>query len=255
MNAKRGHFAAAFLDGLAFAIGGRTQYTPGQAALSAVETLNVHTGKWTSVAPLISARAYLAAATLGGHVYAIAGTDENRHALSSVERYDVEGDVWTLVDELPVARRGLAAVTVGDCIYAMGGSGTASAYKYCLDNRRWVSIASMLTARGEHAAAALDGKAYTCGGWQQGERLALCEVYDPVTDEWSEFASLPSGRKAFALTAADGALYAFGGHDGNGFLSDTLRYSPASDTWTSVAGMPTARRALAAVTIPSAEFV
>jgi len=54
-----------------------------------------------------TARYYLAAAVLGGHLYALGGSDGIY--LNTVERYDPDLNTWTAVAAMSTARNGLAA--------------------------------------------------------------------------------------------------------------------------------------------------
>lgn len=88
----------------------------------------------------------------------------------------------------------------------------------------WQSLPPMTTARGNPAAAALDGMVYVAGGGKSGNFLKEVERFDPRTRTWTSVPSLPkSGWKPVApmldsrarhkLVAVDGYLYAIGGEN------------------------------------------
>ena len=56
-----------------------------------------------------TARCSLGVAALGGHVYAVAGSDGYR-CLNSAERYDPITNLWSFIAPLKINRRGLGLV-------------------------------------------------------------------------------------------------------------------------------------------------
>ena len=121
----------------------------------------------------------------------------------------------------------------------------------------WSTKANMPTSREGLAAAAIDGKLYVVGGWNDTDfpkvpwRSTL-EVYDPATNTWSTKANMPTPRINPAAVAIDGKLYVVGGRNVDGYATglDVLEvYDPVTDTWSTKANMPTGRHGLAAVPI------
>jgi N-acetylneuraminic acid mutarotase len=114
------------------------------------------------------------------------------------------------------------------------------------------------TKRTEVAAAAVAGKIYVIGGFQEPtlsnlKDLAISqavEEYDPASDRWSTKAPLPVGLHHAGIGVVKDKLYVIGGFT-KSFLSvwhpvDTVyEYDPGADTWTPHRSMPTARGALA----------
>ena len=80
---------------------------------------------WAVEAPMPTARTALAAAEVGGKIYAIGGTDGS-HFLTVVEEYDPASNTWTTKAPMPTARYELAAAEVGGKIYAIGGAGPSA---------------------------------------------------------------------------------------------------------------------------------
>ena len=68
-----------------------------------------------------TARLFLAAAEVGGKIYAIGGNDDNGVNLSVVEEYDPASNTWATKAPMPTGRPGLAAASVGGKIYAIDG--------------------------------------------------------------------------------------------------------------------------------------
>ena len=61
--------------------------------------------------------------------------------------------------------------------------------RYDFIKGQWYKVADIQVARsGAHGAAA-SGKVFIAGGFQKGERLNECEMYDEATNEWQFIAS------------------------------------------------------------------
>lgn len=118
----------------------------------------------------------------------------------------------------------------------------------------WAVKASMPTGRTGAAAAAIGGKLYVVGGFNNGN-LSSLEVYDPSTDAWTTKAPMPTARNGLAAAAIAGKLYVVGGAAGCCPLSNLEVYDPSTDTWTTKASMPTARTVLAAAAIDTKLYV
>ena len=89
-----------------------------------------------------------------------------------------------------------------------------------------------LTPRSEIAGAALNGKIYIIGGFDEtGQSTTAVEVYDPIPNKWTEAAPLPQPTDHTAAASYEGKLYVVGG----GYLSaDALSdklfiYDPTND--------------------------
>jgi N-acetylneuraminic acid mutarotase len=122
----------------------------------------------------------------------------------------------------------------------------------------WTTAAPAPTKRTEVAAAALRGRIYLVGGFEQPGlsnvlHLAITpavDAYDPATDRWAGLASLPVGLHHAGIGAVEGHLYVIGGYKQSGLsvwqpVATVYAYDPAADTWMERASMPTARGALA----------
>jgi N-acetylneuraminic acid mutarotase len=111
-------------------------------------------------------REHLAAAAVGGKVYAIAGrlrgVDTNQ---TLVEVFDRK---WRAIPPLPEARGGTGAAVVAGRLVSIGGeapSGTiASVYAYRPAARRWDRLPDLPTPRHGLAVVAVDGRVYVIGG-------------------------------------------------------------------------------------------
>jgi N-acetylneuraminic acid mutarotase len=129
-------------------------------------------------------REHLAAAALGGKVYAVAGRlrgiDTNR---TTVEVFDGR---WRAVTPLPESRGGTGAAAVAGRLVSVGGeapSGTiASVYAYSPASRRWDRLPGLPTPRHGLAVVAVGKRVFAIGG---GPRPGL---FVSGANEWLDLA-------------------------------------------------------------------
>ena len=78
-----------------------------------------------------------------------------------------------------------------------------SVYVYDPQADAWAQLASMGNARRLHASAAVGGKLYVFGGFddEERQRFSTAEVYDPASDSWAQVTSLTSARSLFVAAA------------------------------------------------------
>jgi uncharacterized repeat protein (TIGR01451 family) len=162
---------------------------------------------------------------------------------------------WKIETPMPTPRYRLAAASQpGDTTYyAIGGIG-GPYWTESLDNNerynactgQWEILAPMPAPRGNLAAAAIDNKIYTIGGFAAEAPLDDLEIYDPATDSWSSGAPLPESLSGAAAAAYNGKLYVFGGDNGSTLSDKTYEYDPATDVWLEKAPLPGGGRAYAA---------
>ena len=217
-------------DGRIYAIGGETaaSHSP---AIATVEAYEPTSNRWSTVAPMHTARKLAAAATgADGRIYAISGVDTFFNPLRSVEAYDPRTNTWHDVAPLQTGR-GFPAATIGrdERIYVMGGYGgnfldanlpnqngknLTSVEVYTPATNAWTLAPPLLTPR--HTLAAVngpDGRIYAIGGHGgDGNPLAVVEAFLPGAMRWIEATPLPGARAALAAAVGgDGRMYAMGG--------------------------------------------
>ena len=187
-------------------------------------------------------RSTLAAAAVGGKIYAIGG-QLSTSVLSTVEAYDPASNAWTPKASMPTPRSRMAIAVVGGILYAIGGCtdfecngfvGTVEAYDPASDT--WTTKASMPTARRDLSAAVLNGKVYAIGGaFGPGCSLtAAVEEYDPAANSWVTRAPLPAARNTLAAGSLNGFIYAVGGANCSATLATAEAYSASTDSWSAV---------------------
>jgi len=170
--------------------------------------------------------------------------------------------LWTVNGHLSAARWHAEPVVVDDVLYMVGGFNGCTPFAdveaYDPATKTWTKRASMITPRGGHGVASLDGKLYAVGGTVDcGFHTGVLEVYDPKTDSWSGRASLPFARHGHSVAAANGKLYAIGGDvdKGNGYLRLNTEYDPGTNRWTERAPIPTPRSGASLVVVDGLIYV
>jgi N-acetylneuraminic acid mutarotase len=121
----------------------------------------------------------------------------------------------------------------------------------------WRTAAPAPMKRTEVAAAAIGGKIYVVGGFEEpslGNVLNLAitpavEEYDPSADRWAAKTAMPVGLHHVGIGVVGGRLYIIGGYKQSamsvwGPVATVYAYDPATDSWSERAAMPTARGAL-----------
>src|SRR4029077_992734 len=119
----RDHLAAAALNGLVFAIGGRP-LNPDRN-YDVVEAYDPAADRWTARAAMPSRRGGLAAPPLAGPVHTVGG-ESRRGVFANHEVYDPTTDRWSVAPALPVARHGLPPPALGGRLYVIGGGPRAN---------------------------------------------------------------------------------------------------------------------------------
>ena len=114
---KRNSAAGALLNGAIHVVGGR-QVSGGN--LTNHEIYDQQEDRWHAAAPMPQAQGGLAAASLGGRLYAFGG--EYPEAWT----YDPQADQWAAIHDMLTPRHGLGAVTLGNDIYVIGGAAAVS---------------------------------------------------------------------------------------------------------------------------------
>jgi len=90
----------------------------------------------------------------------------------------------------------------------------------------WTALPPMSAPRADHAAVAISGCLYVCGGRDGARTLSSTERFDPWKRGWESLAPMRVWRKAHVAAAIAGELYACGG-DGMGQIHfEAERFSP-----------------------------
>ncbi|HKP95099.1 MAG TPA: galactose oxidase [Fibrobacteria bacterium] len=134
---------------------------------------------------------------------------------------------------------------------------------------KWMSRASLPTARAETGAARLGDKIYLACGFAGGLNPSKdAYAYTPGKNAWQTLASVPVALHHTAMAAAGGKLYVMGGvtygrgggprlNTGAEWSGSTtaLEYNPAGDQWRTVKALPHATAAAGVVSFGGKIYV
>lgn len=167
MPFPRGAAAAAVAAGRLYVVGGVGPSGLAQNALA----FDLRRGRWL-VLPGIRPREHLAAASVGGRVYAIGGRlggiDTN---LAAVQSLGAGERRWRTEPPVPEARGGTGAAAVAGGIVSVGGEEPAGTmervYRFDPATRRWSRLPDLPTPRHGLGVAAVGGRVYVVAGGPQ----------------------------------------------------------------------------------------
>jgi N-acetylneuraminic acid mutarotase len=207
-------------------------------------------GRWMSLAPLSEPRQELAAAPLGGKVYAVAGLAGRANAN---EIYDPATDSWSFGADLPVGTDHAWAVGFDGRVWVGGGTSNR-VFSYHPAAKAWTEVArSSFFHGGTPAAAVIGGRIFVAGGTGGGMVGNEVEVYDPAGDVWSTLAPMGCARNHTAGGVIGGKLYVAGGRPGNQSCLEV--YDPATNVWARKTSMPTGRSGIAGAVVNDCLYV
>ena len=190
-------------------------------SVNTVYRLCLKTFKWTTMAPMGTARGYFAAALNENYIYVFGGFNNDDGWLSSTERYSIDNNIW---EDLPDMPKGpcvdhCAISTPGSEIYIVGGD-TCSVDVFdtgpSLSWKNPTYLPDMPAVR-EFAAAVLVKKKYlvVIGGYdKEGTDSASCLIYDIWCNRWSSTPAsmdMIEARKFHTAAVLDGKIVVAGG--------------------------------------------
>jgi len=209
---------------------------------------------WEYAEPMSQRRSYIAAAELGGHIYAAGGmVGQTGRRLATFQRYDPDTNAWETLSRMPEAIRAATAAAVAGTFFVIGGDAEESdgtqVYAYDPVRREWEERAPLPEPRFNHSAVALGGLIYALGGFIQGEERDSVFVYDPAADRWSPGTPLPAPNHAFGAVAFRGEIWVIGGRRGEEILRSVWIYNPESRRWRDGPTMPKPMELLGAAVV------
>jgi len=144
--------AATTINGKIYVVGGATDYPEFGGTPQVTGSLEVYdpgTDTWTTKVPMPTARMHLAAAVVGGTLYAVgglSGTPFGFVGLPTVEAYDPATNSWTSLCGMSTGRMGLSLAAIGGTLYAIGGGEGSSWGTGFLDSMEAVALLSASAA-------------------------------------------------------------------------------------------------------------
>ncbi|XP_069873387.1 kelch-like protein 31 [Dipodomys merriami] len=197
MAQRRTHFSLSALDGLLYAAGGRNA----QGGLASLECYEPASNQWRPRAPMAAPRCCHASAAAAGRLLVTGGYVDGAYS-GSVCAYDPAADAWQELPALGAPRGWHCALALGGRVLVLGGSrlgargervDVLAVESYDPAARRWSAAAPLPAGASTAGAAALHGRAFLLGGWNEGERRYQRSVrsFSPELDRWAEEDELP----------------------------------------------------------------
>lgn len=139
----------------------------GQPTMAA-ERLNLDSGDWECLPPLLSRRRVdgdAAVAVMGGQLYICGGLNFDRTSASTaIDRFDPEHCHWEMLPSMPERRRGAAAAVLGERLYVCGGGSMDGSGLAVLafepNNDAWELLPPMLDKHYRPLAVVANGTIY-----------------------------------------------------------------------------------------------
>jgi len=182
----------------------------GQKHLKSVERLDLSlldAAQWEQLAAQMSGgRSEFGAGVIQNSIHVCGGCGEGNVALQTAECLSATWH-WTQLPAMSRKRAAPAATVAGGYLYVFGGDSgegiLGSVERLDPVSRRWERVGpEMATPRCRHAAVALDGCIYICGGQgAHGDADIFNSVarFDPKLGSWEELACMPIPRTGIAV--------------------------------------------------------
>ncbi|HXU06369.1 MAG TPA: kelch repeat-containing protein, partial [Polyangia bacterium] len=245
-------------DGLTYVFAGCYQPPCGNAFTATVEAYDPIQNAWSPRASMPTARATVAAATIGGIVYVVGGASINNVMpwKTTVEAYDPAHDSWSTKASMNAGRAGAALGAIGGKLYVAGGhyfgyppGGAPPDFVESYDpaTDTWTTRGPVPADRMYAAYGVIGSKLYIAGGLAPDRALLdRLDIYDPATDSWTAGRRMPVAQEGQVATVLDGKLYVLGGSTASSGQASVVYdrvyiYDPASDTWSTGPAMTSPR--------------
>ncbi len=223
-------------DGKVYFAGGLFDFSTGN---NKVQILDLESGNLLPFKTLSAGRGNIMAVAHNGKIYFagglkwVGGNPNINQAFTSVDIYDVAADTFALT-HLSVARGDGAVTVVDDKILFAGGytwNGSILIPSDVVDiynttTQQWEPVEHLSQARGVLGAAAINGKAYFCGG-MKGDLYTVAsnvvDIYVPsnVGSEWS-VDTLSVARGSLSVVAVGEYLLVAGGSSDDVYKFDVV---------------------------------
>lgn len=163
-------------------------------------------------------------------IVVIGGCCGNTHLMNTVEMFDPYKERWFSLVDFPIKGVLRCSVAVlANSIYVAGGiiegQIISKVWRFDAVDRKWNSVAPMLKARANHAAAILDEKMYVLGGERyEGKLLTVetIECYHPVTNTWTASGRTMFPRKESCVVPYNNTIVEVGGLQGEEAVVKTM---------------------------------
>lgn len=214
-------------------------------------------GRWSTVAPMTTARTEIVADPWNGKIYVAGGQTPTVQDSPMFQEFDPATGHWRDLAPMPRGASHPGVAALNGKIYVAGGFAHTvhkdpidQVLEYDIASGKWRNVAPLSSPRGSISLVAVGGKLHAIGGrTADSKTVATHEIYDPATGKWTMAAPLPVARDHLAAVVASDGLHVFAGRTDatvdNVGLHDV--YDAAADKWRALAPMPTPRSSGAAV--------
>jgi N-acetylneuraminic acid mutarotase len=268
MPTARGGLVAAKVNGLIYAIGGRS----GTATLQKVEAYDFNTTTlvpWIPRAPMPAGRQLAnGAAVINGKIY-VAGGWTPVGPTSSLFVYNAASNSWSTKASMPIRSFGGGAVAIDGKLWVVATlpgkdkqyTNPTRLFRYDPATDTWSEREPAPHGHHRGAVAVINGKIYLAGGMTNTvlndvtyqydpEPVARLDVYDPATNVWTTKRSMITPRWAAAAGVIEGKLYVAGGIGADASARAAMEmYDPATNSWAARAKMLTPRESAGAAVV------
>lgn len=250
-TARRG-LVTATVDGVIYAIGGRSASEINLRTVEAYVTGVIQLNPWKTKAQMPAPRAWASgAAVINGKIYVPGGLNADANPTKSLYQYNPATDAWTKKADMPIASYDGAAVAYNGKLWVVTPAGSSTRlHRYDPSTNTWTARASGPAGHHYPVAGVIDGKIYVAGTMKSDESPShLVSVYDPASNSWSTRADMPLDQLGAGGRVISGKLYLAGGFHALNYsaVNYTTVYNPATDTWTQKATMPNGPRGFLSV--------
>jgi N-acetylneuraminic acid mutarotase len=213
---------------------------------------------WSTKAPLIAARRFMAAAAIGNNIYAVGGADARNYSTTTLQVYDITKNTWSTRKPLPSARAWTnGASVINGKLYVSGGYYNKSLFVYNPTTNSWSQKADMPRAGFYGAQAAINGLLYVYAAATAPYIGPQFWRYNLNTNRWASL-PIPPGfiDHEFPVAGAIGGKFYLAGGTKMGDPTGSLQvYDPATNKWTNKASMPEPRSEAAGAVINGKLYV
>lgn len=225
----------------------------GERNVETGEVLDLSTGEWSAVPPMMERRSGGACAAIGHRVYVAGGFDGVKNK-SSAQCFDLEQYEWEQLPNMSTNRFACTGAEYGGYFCVVGGNSglqrLESVECYVRERSRWEQLPPMRVPRIGAVAGTLNGRIYVCGG----QDLSSVECFDQ--GQWGKVPSMRQKRFGSAGVVCGGFIYVAGGKGkSKPNLTSVERYSPQVGQWEEVEPMITRRFACTATSVQGKIYV
>lgn len=211
MSKARCYAAAAEMGGSVWVIGGGVDRGGVRVPVDLVQCYDPKAGRWSDAPALDVSRMEAVAATVGGRLYVLGGSDNaDNRTLATMISIGLSENAWRREPDLPVPMRQYAGCVLADKIYVCIGK--HGLFSYDPVRQQWQRLPATPSGKPPRAAlvAAHKGEVWVMGGQDVENGLATW-VYSPGTSRWRAGPELPLPMSWGAAVSLGGRLMIAGG--------------------------------------------